>query len=463
MNKIDLKNAFRLIPVRPKDWNLLGVCWHGQFYIDTCLPFGLRSTPHIFNEISTAIHWILQHSYSIQHLLHYLDDFFTAGPADSPVCTRNLTAMLTLCDKINALIKMSKVEGPTTSLTFLGIQLNTITMEASISSEKKHELLHELHWITHKDKCIKKELLSLIGKLSFCCKVLPAGRIFLSRMIDLSTSVTQLNHYIPLTIKAQLYIQWWINFLPRWSGKSFILSNKWTPSPMLHLYTDASGLHGWGAYWSGRWLQSSWTPAQQHMDITWKEFFAIVSAVHVWGSFWFCQKILFHCDNRDKGSTRATHTMALVRLQYFCAIHHNLNVCIVHVPGVCNDIADALSHFQMDRFQKLAPNANPSSDNIPAWPMQTFMQASRSADFMELSTPQSLTKFQSFCHQYNLTALPASCLTLQYFCVHEAQHISDKTIKVYLAAIRLRHIEHGFHDPTTDNLLQLVCRGIHPW
>ena len=335
------------------------MCWCGQFYIDTCLPFGLRSAPHIFNELSTAIHWILQHSYGVQHLLHYLDDFFTAGPADSPVCERTITAMLTLCDKINASIKMSTVEGPTTSLTFLGIQLNTITMEASILSE-----VHELHWMTHKDSCTKKEPLSLIEKLSFCCKVLPAGRIFLCRMIDLSTSVTELNHDIPLTTEAKLDIQWWINFLPRWSGKSFILSNKWTPSPTLHLYTDASGLHGWGAYWS-------------------------------------CQKILFHCDNRsvvdiwDKRSTRATHTMALVRLLHFCAIHHNLNVCVIHVPDVCNDIADALSRFQMDRFQNLAPTANPSPDNIPAWLMQTFMQASCSAGIMELPTPQGVPTTQA--------------------------------------------------------------------
>jgi len=172
--------------------------------------------------------------------------FFTAGPANSQVCANNLSAMFTLCDRINAPIKMSKVEGPTTSLTFLGIRLNTITMEASISSEKKLELLHELHWMTHKSSCTKKELLSLIGKLSFCCKVLPAGRIFLHRMIDLSTSVKKLKHHIPLTTEAQLDIRWWINFLPSWSGKSLILSNKWTPLPMLHLYTDASGLHGWG-------------------------------------------------------------------------------------------------------------------------------------------------------------------------------------------------------------------------
>ena len=71
-----------------------------------------------------------------------------------------------------------------------------------------------------------------------------------------------------------------------------------------------------------------------------------------------------------------------------------------------------------------------------------------------------LTKFHAFCDQYNLHIHPASSLTLQYFCVHEARHISYKTIKVYLVAIRLDHIENGYQDPTRDNLLQLVCRGI---
>ena len=75
MSKIDLKNAFRLIPVHPNDWNLLEICWHHKFYIDTCLPFGLRSAPFLFNQLSIVIHWILQHKYSVHHLLHYLDDF----------------------------------------------------------------------------------------------------------------------------------------------------------------------------------------------------------------------------------------------------------------------------------------------------------------------------------------------------------------------------------------------------
>ena len=42
LSKIDLKDAFRLIPVRSADLNLLGIHWkHAELlYIDTCLPFG---------------------------------------------------------------------------------------------------------------------------------------------------------------------------------------------------------------------------------------------------------------------------------------------------------------------------------------------------------------------------------------------------------------------------------------
>jgi len=55
---------------------------------------------------------------------------------------------------------------------------------------------------------------------------------------------------------------------------------------------------------------------------------------------------------------------------------------------------------------------------------------------------------------------PASSLTLQYFCAHLAQHVTYKTIKVYLAGIRLEHLEQGHPDPTHDEPLRLVIRGI---
>ena len=139
LSKIDLN--FRLIPVHPSQWNLSGICRKSRFYVDTCLPFGLRLIPYLFNRLCEAIHWILVNKYSAHHLLHYLDDFLTAGLPELPICSSNLNSMLSLCEHINSPIKSSKIEGPSTFITFLGIQLDTIAMEASITPESKEALL----------------------------------------------------------------------------------------------------------------------------------------------------------------------------------------------------------------------------------------------------------------------------------------------------------------------------------
>jgi len=112
MAKINLRNVFFLILVWPQDWNLLGIKWRGKFYIDTCLPFGLRSVPFLFNQLADAIHWSLQHNHNVRHVLYCLDDFFTAGSPGSTECADNLQSMLSLCTTINAPVKSSKIEGP---------------------------------------------------------------------------------------------------------------------------------------------------------------------------------------------------------------------------------------------------------------------------------------------------------------------------------------------------------------
>ena len=382
MAKIDLKNAFRLIPVRPEDWNLLGICWNRQYYIDTCLPFGLCSAPFLFNQLSTAIHWILQHRYQVRHLLHYLDDFFSAGSPDSEECSNNLKTMLSLCEHINAPVKSSKIEGPSTRLSFLGIIIDTAEMQASISEDRKQDLLSLLLSFKSRHKCTKQQLLSLIGKLSFACKVIPAGRIFLRRLIDLSCTVSRLHHHIRLNQQARLDIEWWLTFLPSWNGTSYILETEWSTSTSMSLYTDAASLVGFGAYWCDRWIQARWSALEENMNIVWKELFAITTAVNTWGHHWARKKVLFHCDNQavvdiwKTGTTKSADIMALVRMLYFCAAKYNINVIITHIAGVNNAIADALSRFQVTRFRQLAPHAAPLPDIIPAWPAQFLKDSS---------------------------------------------------------------------------------------
>ena len=173
-------------------------------YIDTCLPFGLRSAPFLFNQLATAIHWSLQHNHCIHHLLRYLDNFFTTGSPSSAERSKNLQPILSLCDNINAFVKTSKIEGPSTQLTFLGIVIDTNSMTVGISPEHKEDLLSSIQFLRKKNKCTKHQLLSLVGKLSFACKVVPAGRIFLRHLIDLSCMVSQMYHHLRLCSDAYL-------------------------------------------------------------------------------------------------------------------------------------------------------------------------------------------------------------------------------------------------------------------
>lgn len=70
--KADLKNAFRLCPVRLEDWHLLEIHWQGNYYVDTCLPFGLRSAPFLFNMVADVLEWILRYHSHLQVLLPLL-------------------------------------------------------------------------------------------------------------------------------------------------------------------------------------------------------------------------------------------------------------------------------------------------------------------------------------------------------------------------------------------------------
>lgn len=77
--KLDLKDAFRHIPVRLADWPLLGCTWAGQFYYSVILVFGAKSAPYIFNLFAEALHWVIQRHIPAS-LRHYLDDFLPMFP-----------------------------------------------------------------------------------------------------------------------------------------------------------------------------------------------------------------------------------------------------------------------------------------------------------------------------------------------------------------------------------------------
>ena len=141
--KMDIRNAFRLLPVHPADHHMLGMKWNDQVCIDTCLPFGLRSAPKLFNVLADLLSWILQNK-GVSPLLHCLDDFLTLGPPVAPRCTENLITMKEICAQLGIPLAFDKVEGPSTSLTFVGIILDTEHAEARLPEDKLVRIHHQL-------------------------------------------------------------------------------------------------------------------------------------------------------------------------------------------------------------------------------------------------------------------------------------------------------------------------------
>ena len=116
LTKLDIKNAFQLLPVHPTDRHFLAMEWENAIYLDTCLPFGLWSAPKLFNILAELLAWMAQHN-GVTFSIHYLDDFLTMGPPHSPICNWNMH-ILQKYVRLAVPLALKAVEGPSTSLVF---------------------------------------------------------------------------------------------------------------------------------------------------------------------------------------------------------------------------------------------------------------------------------------------------------------------------------------------------------
>lgn len=198
-------------------------------------------------------------------------------------------------------------------------------------------------------------------------------------MIDLLSTASNPNHHIRLTVAFRKDINWWLTFLPTWNGCTFFFNDQWTLSSTLELYSDACK-NSFGAYFSGDWLLGSFNdhgiPISR--SITFKELYAITAAVNTWATHLAGYNILFHCDNMSvvnilsTGTSKCRHIMSLVRYLFYVCAKHNIMLRAVHIPGVQNSWADALSRLQVDKFLSSCPHASPQPTPVIPVDLRSF-------------------------------------------------------------------------------------------
>ena len=370
--KTDVKHAYRQIPIHPDDRWLLGMRWNGQLFLDATLPFGLRSAPIIFTAVADALEWVVR-TRGASHIFHYVDDFVVVGPPESVKCSSDLELLLQTCADLGVEVAEDKTEGPSTCLTVLGIELDSVAMELRLPQEKLTRLRDALTSWRGRRSGIRKDLESLVGLLQHASQVVRPGRIFLRRLYNLLAQIRSYkpHHSVRLNAEAQADLEWWSTFLLSWNGTS-ILRPVTTSNPDIDVWSDASGSWGCGALWQTRWLQVSWDSWPiASASISAKELFPIVVAAAVWGAVWRGLTVCFHCDNMavvevlNRQAAKEPLMCHQLRTLFYLAARFDFDVTARHTPGVSNVAADAISRNNISLFLSQVPRASLLPTHVP--------------------------------------------------------------------------------------------------
>ena len=375
--KADVESAFRIVPIHPTDYHLLGFTFDGQYYYDMCLPMGCSISCSIFEQFSCALQWILQHKYRVTSMSHILDDFIFLSPSEQ-VCQHYLQQFFSLAELLYIPVNHKKTVMPSTCVIVHGIEVDTVSMQARLPQDKLEAAVNLVRAYRRCRKVTLRELQSVIGTLAFACKVVIMGRPFLRRLIDLTIGIAKPHFHIRLRQEARLDLAAWALFLEHYNGTSLLLNDLWTSSEKLELFTDASGF-GYAGLLDGQWFQGLWPPSWMAFNIAIKELFPIVLAIRLWPSVLTDRRLLVLSDNEavvhiiNNQTSKDKQLMSLIRTLTVSLMQNNVIIRAKHVPGKTNVIADALSRFQdtpdLRRQYGLKPMQSVIPPDLLPWPL----------------------------------------------------------------------------------------------
>ncbi|XP_056419396.1 uncharacterized protein LOC130360877 [Hyla sarda] len=259
MAKSDIESAFRLLPVHPECYHLLGCRVDGAFYYDVCLPMGCAISCRYFEMFGSFLEWVVRFETGSRSVIHYLDDFLFVGPDGSPRCVFLLDTFRFFMQKFGVPLSAEKTEGPSTVISFLRIEIDSVAMVFRLPAEKLESLLLLVESFCGVRKVTLRQVQVLLGHLVFACHVMPMGRVF-SRRLSLATKgVSCPSHHIHISKQMRSYVLVWREFLRKYNGHTCWLGEELSNAE-LQLFTDAAGSVGFGAFFQGEWCAELWPP-----------------------------------------------------------------------------------------------------------------------------------------------------------------------------------------------------------
>ncbi|XP_031331157.1 uncharacterized protein LOC116161828 isoform X1 [Photinus pyralis] len=345
MAKIDLKDAYFLLPIHKNHRKYLRFQVEGNIYEYNCLPFGLNVAPRIFTKLMKPVFAHLRKKGLISVV--YLDDILLFGNTRQS-CVHNVKETLKLITSLGFLPNLEKSQlVPSQEIEYLGFVYNSIDMSISLPSTKISKTLKLLNRFSLLQRCSIRDLATVLGTLTSVCPAVKYGWLYTKllereKYLALGTSG---NYNKEMDISSQVLkeLQWWLSNLP--CAINPIRLDVFS----IEIFSDAS-LTGWGISCSSEKSRGFWSDSERHHHINYLELLAVSYGLKCFAANLSNCNILCRVDNstalayiNKMGSIKFPKLNELARIIWQWCETRNLFIYASYIKSSDNIIADAES------------------------------------------------------------------------------------------------------------------------
>ena len=284
--KIDLQDAYFLVPIHPSSRKYLRFAFENRVYQFRVLPFGLNTFGAYGDSIPAPS----------GNLGDTISGRLVSSPADRQVLLRHQALLLDTLDLVGFILNRKKSElDLTQDLQFLRIHLRLDLGKALLPESKAREIVACARHLSSLEVLNYTQVSQLLGSLNWVSGLIPLGRLYLRPLQRHFHSLGLTDRFTPPRRSDPLVLA---NLLRRWLDPRFLTSG----IPIrpfqadLTIFSDASR-QGWGAHMGDSKISGTWTLTDRKLHMNCLEFKAVTHALQHWAPLLQGRQVMVATDN----------------------------------------------------------------------------------------------------------------------------------------------------------------------
>ncbi len=179
---VDLQDAYFHIPIHKDHKKYLRFYFQGNAYEYNVLPFGLSLAPRTFTKCMNAA--LIPLRRQGLRIANYLDDWVICSPTEQQARS-NTKVVLAHLQKLGLTLNSKKsCLTPTRVVTYLGLNLNSVIMRASLTPQRQSVLKECLYEFLKKDHVTVRLGRRLLGLMAAACAIGVASHAPITAMVS---------------------------------------------------------------------------------------------------------------------------------------------------------------------------------------------------------------------------------------------------------------------------------------